>query len=290
MFGSQRKSLIGRTDILRQKIEQLRSQIDGLAGQALAEDEQIALLNEELVGAEALFAQHLEGNIRLLEIKRNAAALEGSRAGHIAAIAQTEQTISETRLEIINLVDEREAEAARDLKDVQARLAEKVEALRAAEDVLRRTAIRAPIGGVVMDLRYFTEGGVVERGASILDLVPQTNELVLAVQVSPLDIDVVEAGLPAQVRLTAFRQRQIPVLDGQVTYVSADSFIEEQTGLAYYKALIEIDAKQLARLQENIQLYPGMPVEGLILTGSRTLWGHLIAPIQDSFARAFREQ
>ncbi|MGI8740858.1 MAG: hypothetical protein ACR2KU_15040 [Gammaproteobacteria bacterium] len=60
----------------------------------------------------------------------------------------------------------------------------------------------------------------------------QTNDLVLAVQVSPLDIDVVEAGLPAQVRLTAFKQRQVPVLDGQVTYVSADTFIEEQTGLA----------------------------------------------------------
>ncbi|MBA2492140.1 MAG: hypothetical protein H0V34_10725 [Gammaproteobacteria bacterium] len=80
------------------------------------------------------------------------------------------------------------------------------------------------------------------------------------------------------------------MLDGQVTYVSADTFVEEQTGLAYYKALIEIDSKQLTQLQEKIQLYPGMPVEGLILTGSRTLWGYLIAPIQDSFARAFREQ
>jgi membrane fusion protein, type I secretion system len=65
--------------------------------------------------------------------------------------------------------------------------------------VLRRLDIRAPITGTVVNLRFFTLDGVIEPGAAILDLVPEGDRLVIETHVSPLDIDVVEAGLPAQV-------------------------------------------------------------------------------------------
>lgn len=289
IFDSRRRSFEGRISILRQRINQLRSQRDGLTGQVSAEESQIALLGEEISGAQELYDQHLEGNTRLLELQRLAAALEGSLAGHLAEIAQAGQAIGETRLEIINLHDQLEAETAMALRETQGRLAEIKEALRAAEDVLRRTDVRAPIAGVVMNLHFFTRGGVVEPGVPILDIVPQDTALVIEAQISPLDIDVVEPDLPAQVRLTAFKQRKTPVLDGVVTQVSADSMANEATGEAYYKAQIEIDDRELARL-EGVELYPGMPVEGLIMTGQRTLWRYLIGPVEDSFAHAFREQ
>ncbi|MGI8738758.1 MAG: HlyD family type I secretion periplasmic adaptor subunit [Gammaproteobacteria bacterium] len=289
IFDTRRRSLKGRISIFEQRVEQLRSQGEGLVGQVRAEDSQIALIDEEIVGAQQLFDQGLEGNVRLLELKRAAAALAGSRAGHLAAIAQSEQAIGETKLEIINARDEYDAETAAALKDVQVRLAENAEALRATRDILRRTDIRAPIAGVVMNTRFFTVGGVVEPGKPLLDIVPQNDELVAEVQVSPLDIDVVTPGLPAQVRLTAFKARKTPVLNGLVTHVSADSLVDEQTGVAYYQALIEIDAQELARLT-SVKLYPGMPLEGLVITGTRTFWNYLIRPLTDSFAHAFREQ
>jgi multidrug efflux pump subunit AcrA (membrane-fusion protein) len=89
--------------------------------------------------------------------------------------------------------------------------------------------------------------------------------------------------------LTAYKQRTTPVLAGKVTYVSADSFIDETTKSAYYKAFIQITAKEHNKLR-GVPLYPGMPVDGIILTGQRTFWRYLIAPLQDSFAHAFREQ
>lgn len=289
LFDSRRRSLLGRIEILKQQIEQLQSQGDGLTGQIAAEDNQLVLMTEEIAGLQQLFDQGYEGNQRLLELKRAAAALEGSRAGHLAAIAEADQQISEKRLEIITLRDERDAETATELKDVQARLAESQEALRAAQDVLRRTDIRAPISGVVMNLKFFTQGGVIEPGAPILDIVPQNDALLAEVRVSPLDIDVIARGLPAQVRLTAFKQRTTPVLDGTVIDVSADSIVDEQTGEAYYQAFIQIDASELAPMK-NIDLYPGMPLEGIIITGQRTMWRYLTGPIEDSFAHAFREQ
>ena len=59
--------------------------------------------------------------------------------------------------------------------------------------------------------------------------------------------------------------------------------------MTYYKADVEIDVGELARLQ-NVSFYPGMPAKVLIITGERTLVDYLLRPVMDSFARAFREE
>jgi HlyD family secretion protein len=46
---------------------------------------------------------------------------------------------------------------------------------------------------------------------------------------------------------------------------------------------------ELARVPD-VKLYPGMPVEAIILTGERTVLDYLARPLLDSFAHSFREQ
>ena len=230
----------------------------------------------------------LERKSRLLALRRQAALLDGSRGEHQAEIARAEQTIGETRLQMLSLADRQAAEVADQLKDVQAQLTETEENLGAAADVLGRSEIRAPIAGTVLGLRFFTVGGVIDPGAPILDIVPEGDRLIVEAQVSPLDIDVVHAELPAQVRLTAFKQRRTPTLGGRVLQISPDRVVDDKSGNAYFKAEIAIDPAELARLKD-ISLYPGMPAEVLIQTGARTFADYLLRPILDSFARAFRE-
>jgi multidrug efflux pump subunit AcrA (membrane-fusion protein) len=91
------------------------------------------------------------------------------------------------------------------------------------------------------------------------------------------------------VRLTALKQRRTPTLNGRVVQVSADSLLDERAGTPYYNAQVEIDAEELGRLA-GAALYPGMPAEVLIRTGERTLTDYLLAPVLDSFVRAFREE
>jgi HlyD family type I secretion membrane fusion protein len=291
IFETRRRSYHGQIDILRQRVEQLRSEIAGLRAQVSSEDRQLALIAEETADVDLLLGKGLERKSRLLALRRQAALLDGSRAQHIAEIARAQQAIGETELEMFSLDDRQAAEVAKELDEVQSQLAETEEELRAAEDVLRRREIRAPIAGTVMDLQFFTEGGVIEPGVPILEIVPESDRLIIEAQVSPLDIDTVEPGLPAQVRLTAFKQRRTPTLDGQVVHVSADRLSDEQaeTATTFYKADVEIDPVALARL-DGVSLYPGMPAEVLIQTGERTLADYLIAPVLDSLARAFREE
>jgi HlyD family secretion protein len=289
VFDTRRRSFAGRSKILQQQVEQLRSQIGGLEAQVASEVRQIELIAEETADVRGLYRKGLERKARLLALEREAALLEGSRAQHLAEIARAGQAIGETQLQIFNLTDRLAAEIASELSDVQAQLVDTEEELDAAQDVLRRQDVRAPIAGTVVNLRLFTPGGVIEPSKPILDIVPRDDELLIEAEVRPLDIDVVKPGLEAQVRLTAFKQRSTPTLAGHVRHVSADHFVDERTGATHYKAEVRIDADAQARL-DGLELYPGMPAEVLIMTGKRTPWDFLITPVKDSFARAFREQ
>ena len=103
-----------------------------------------------------------------------------------------------------------------------------------------------------------------------------------------MDIDVVHPGLVAKVKLTAFKQRSTPTVDGVVEHVSADTYQDENTGLSYYKATITLPDKAQAMISPLV-LYPGMPVQVMIITAKQTPFDYFITPIKDSFHRAFRE-
>lgn len=288
IFASRRTSLDSRAEVIRQRIAQQQAQIAALDAQRAAGRGQLALIAEEVVGVEAMVRQGLERKPRLLALQRQQVELEGQQGDLANRMAQAREAIAQAELEILSLRDDRQSEIATELRDVQVRLAEAREKRAAAAVRQGRRDVVAPVAGVVMKLRHFAPGAVVPPGGDILDLVPQDDPLVIDAHVSPTDIDVVRAGLPAKVVLSAFKSRTTPQLAGRVTRVSADALTDERTGTAYYRAQVEVDAGELAAL-DGVHLQPGMPAETLILTGERTLLRYLLQPIEDSFRRAFRE-
>lgn len=289
VFAKGRAAYQSQLGILDQRVAQLNSQIDGLKDQVTAADQQLRLIDEEIKDVQGLVKDGLERKSRLLALQRQQAGIRGAKGEAQAEIAKAREGIGETQLQIINVKDQYASKAAEALDDAQARLAAAEERLKAAMHVLGRTDIRAPMAGRVVNLRYFTAGGVIQPGGPILDLVPEEDRLVIEAQVSPLDIDVVHPGLEAEVRLTALKQRRTPTVAGKVTEVSADRFTDDKTGNVFYKAIVTLDAEELARL-ENAQLYPGMPTDVMIKLHDRTFVDYLITPITDSFHTAFREE
>ena len=113
--------------------------------------------------------------------------------------------------------------------------------------------------------------------------------MVIEAQLDPNDIDIIYKGQTAQVRLTPFNARMVPLLPARVVWISADRMSDERTGAKYYLARIELTTDTTG-LPENVQLYPGMPAEVMILTGKQTFFSYLVAPLTRSFRRALREQ
>lgn len=289
IFTTRRARLDGELTILGKRLEQLASQISAYGAQRQAALTQLEYIVEEIADVSLLYRKGLVPKQRVLALQREQANLTGAVGEYDGLIARANEQIGETESQIINVRSTYHNELAEEHDQIRNQIADTTEKLRSAEDVLQRRFVLAPESGVVVDLRFFTPGGVIGPGEPIMDIVPQQDRLLVEARIQPIDIDVVATGMPAQIRLTAFNQRIVPTLDGIVVHVSADSMTDPNTASEYFMSRVEVDRDQLAKLTD-VHLMPGMPAEVMIVTGERTLIDYLITPVTNSFARALREQ
>jgi HlyD family secretion protein len=288
-FQTRRAAEANREAIQAQRIDQLERQIAGLQRQLVSNRRQRELIQEETTDVDQLYRRGLERKARLLALRREDAALLGEAGELEAKIAQAEEAIGETRLEITDIRIRRIEQVDEQLAEVQMQRGEAEEELAAADDTLRRTEIMAPVAGTVPDLRFTTTGGVIGPGEPVLDLVPSAGELIIEAKVRPTDIDDVAAGQSAHVMFPSLPQRQLLRIAGEVESVSADALTDEDSAEIYYEAKVTVDRGDLARAARGVELTPGMPAEVFIATTERTLLAYLLQPIGEILARTFRE-
>jgi HlyD family secretion protein len=279
----------GQKAQLRERVTQLNEEIAGLAAQERAKDQEIALVEKELTGVRDLYDKHLVQISRLTTLERDTARLNGERAQYMASRAQAKGKITETELQIIQVDKDMVSEVSKDLRESNDKIGEFVERKVTAEDQLRRTDIRAPQDGMVLQSTVHTVGGVITAGDAIMMIVPQTDDLRVEAKVNPQDIDKLQIGQKTLLRLSAFNQRTTPELNGVVTRVSPDVTTDQRTGQSYYTIRVSMPPEEVARLGDN-KLIPGMPVEAFVQTGDRTMLSYLIKPFSDQLMRAFREK
>lgn len=287
IFRSRAEAIESQTRILRQGKAQLAEQVTGLRAQIEAQNRQISLIGKEIASVEFLVEKGLERQPRLLALQRQESEIEGQRAQNAAQIARAQQAMGETDLRIIDLRAQFSNDVVQKLRDEQMRIQDLEQRLAVAKDTLDRTLIRAPVSGKVVGLSVFTVGGIVAPREPLMEIVPHGDKLVVDVQVSPLDIDVVQPGKPVQIRFPGLNQRTTPSFDGKVAKVSADRLTEQRSGQGYYTAQIVIDGEQLSA--SSIELKPGLPVEAMIVAGSRTPLRYLLDPILAGVRTALRE-
>lgn len=289
IFKTNQASFLGNISILEQQIIQLQEQIKGAQSQLRSTIRQYDLIQEEVAAVKELAEKRLIEKPKLLELQRSAARLQGVRGETVSKIAVLNQKIGETKTKIHTMKADRLKEILSQLRESHQRIADLMKKEIIEGDVLKRTEIRSPQNGTIVDMKVHTIGGVIKSGEPLMDIVPE-EQLVIDARISPMDIDIVHKGLIAKVDLIAFKTRNTPTLEGKVISVSADSFTDETTGELYYKAKIELDESQLSNLSKAQELYPGMPVQVMVITDNRTLFSYLTTPVKDSFGRAFREQ
>lgn len=288
LFLDNRAMRDSQKEQLSLQAEQLRDQIKGMEAQLASNQAEHTLLLDDITLMRKLLERKLTEGSRVRQMERELARIEGQRGEIEARVAQARGQISETELKIIAIDQELKATAQTQIRDIDARIAELREREIAAVDRLSRTELRAPASGLVYDLAVHTVGGVIGSGETILSLVPEDEEMMVEVRVSPTDIDQVTIGQPARLRLTAFNQRTTPEFEGQVTAMAAAATRDPVSGRDFYLGTVEISS-DLAPLGDKV-LIPGMPVDVLLVTGERSALSYLVKPFTDQMAKAFREE
>ncbi|WP_027522687.1 HlyD family type I secretion periplasmic adaptor subunit [Bradyrhizobium sp. Ec3.3] len=288
-FDSRLASLEGQRGVIREKINQLGSQIIGGKAQVKSFTDQITSIRSEAKDIAPLVERGLIARPRILQLERTAFGLEGQIADTNANIAKARQAIAEQEQQIAQLDNDRMTEVTKDLRDTQAKLLEVIPKAMSAKAVLGHMEIRAPYTGRVVGLNVFSVGGVIQRGDKILDIVPDEDSLTIEAQVAVDDISDVHPDTRAEVHLTAYKQRIVPIIHGDVIQVSADRLTDPKTNSPYYTAFVRIDQAELAAMP-NIRLYPGMPATVMIPTVERTAFEYIVGPLVMSFNQSFRQK
>lgn len=278
----------GQKDLLHNRVVQLNDEVAGLEAQINSKAAQIKLVTSEQQGVQTLYDKQLVPLTRLTGLQREAAHLEGDRAQLISEIAETKSKISDADLQILRLDQDLRTEVMKDLGEAQVKEAELIERKIAADDQLNRIDIRAPAAGIVHELSVHTIAGVIRPGDVVMQIIPDSDDLLIESHLQTRDIDQVRVGQKTYVRLSAFNQRTTPQLDGTVMYVSADVSHEGQAEAPYYIVRVALPVEQVRRLA-GLQLVSGMPAEVFLQTGSRTMLSYLVKPLTEQWRRTFNE-
>jgi HlyD family secretion protein len=289
LFEVKRKLAEGRKGQLRSRIEQYRSEISGLGKQEHSKSKELRLVKEELDRLEALFAKKLVPQTRVLAMQRDEARIQGEHGALLSQVARAGGQINETELQILEIDENAITESQKEYREIEARVAELNERKIGAEDVMKRIDLRAPRSGIVHELAVHTVGGVIAPGDVVMGIVPKEDAKTVEVKLMPTDIDQVSVGQQAVLRFPAFNQRVTPEINGKISRLAADVSTDPQTGAEYYVARVSVTEDEFSKLGK-VQLIPGMPVESYIQTGERTALSYITKPLQDNFARSFKEE
>lgn len=290
LFSARMMLYHSQAGVLGNQSGQLATQVAGLRAQAVATDAQSDLIDDELKGVADLNKLGYAPRSRLLALQRSAAQLKGQRGSVTSDIGRTTQAIGDVRLQIAQLDDKRETDAADGLRDSQEKLADTVPKLRAAEQSLAETVVRAPVEGYVFNLTQFTIGGVAQPGETLMQIVPAHEPLEITAMIRPSDIAEIHVGQAARITLNAYNARTTPQIDGVVDLVGADAGVDEATKSTYYTIKVRVPPAELAKAGKDVHLSPGMPATVSVVTSSRTIMDYLLGPMTEAMRTAMRER
>lgn len=288
-FIEQRAALAGEVDILNSKIQQFKTQIQGISDEKTAAKTQLGYINSELGGLRDLLARNLVQKTRVLSLESDKAKLEGLVGQADADIEKAKEDIGGAHLQAQQLHKKFSEDVSKRLIEVRQKLAEMRENMRIAENVLDRTKIRAPRTGTIQNVQVTTIGGVIKPGEPLAELIPDNEDLIIDAQVSPGDVDSVQTGTQAEVMLAAFHGYTLPLIMGRVDTVSRDRIINPQTKTAYYLARVRVDKKDVPSIVRH-RIMAGMPAEITVPTAAQTVISYLTHSLRSEASSAFREK
>lgn len=290
LFTQRRQSVNLQLNLLSQQIKDSGDEIRATSTQVEADHSARKLMNEELAANRSLLDKGFISNARYISLERNLNDYQARLGEHTADLSRARQKQTDLKLRAENVRNEYQQAAAAELKESSDRLNELQQRVRPLLDMAQRQQVTAPADGIVMDLKTHTLGAAVGPREPLMDIVPADQKLLVEAKL-PLDsISELHQGMTAEVRLTAYKQRTTPMIDGKLIYISADALSDkDKPAESYYLCQILLDESSLERAGIS-GLQPGMPADVFIQTRDRTAIQYLLDPVLDSLRYAFNEK
>lgn len=288
-FIARRKQIVGQLDILKQQLEQKRSEVSELNRRIADTSSVMALAQDERSMVAPMVERGAANKMELLQLDRQIAGQKAELNSLKSALPRSNAGVKEVESRINDLTSSLRADAQRELAEKTIELNTIKQTLAAYQDRSERTEVKSPVHGRVQDIKITTVGGVAKPGDPIMEITPLEDKLVVEADIRPSDIAFITEKQKAIVRISAFDFSIYGAVDGHVKSVSPDAFTN-QKGESFYRVTVETDKTSVSKGDQNFEFIPGMQATVDIITGEKTVMNYLMKPFIKASQTALRER
>ncbi len=289
MFKTRRRKLKGDMAAQREQIIQRTQDMKTISERIKNARKSLKLVDEQIAISRELLKDDLTNRMVHLNLLKEAADLNARIDEAAAAKPSAAAALKEAQIKLKGVTNDYRENVSKELNLKRRSLEEFSNRIRKFEDSLKRTVLRSPVKGVVKTMRVFTVGGVVKPGATVVDVVPGGDRLVIEARLATGDIGYVHSGQSAMVALASADAGRFSPLKGTVTQVSPDT-IRDDKGVPFYKVRITTKRSYFERKGLRYRLVPGVQVISSIRTGQRSILEYILDPYFSSLQTALRER
>lgn len=292
LFDSRIEELQSTIKTFKIQLKQKEQEINELNSKSSQLKISIALITEEAKTMEQLVERKSKSKVDLLKIKRELAQLQGELQATYASIPRAKYAIEEAQNKIVEKLKIFKSEASNELQKINTEIKKYESKLVADEDKLDKTVLISPVDGIVKQINVNTIGGVVKSGMDLIEIVPQSDILLVEAKIDPKDIAFINPEQKAIVKITAYDFSIYGGLEGKIVEISADSIEDknDKNNTTYYKVVIKTKQNYLEKNKEKLPIIPGMITTVDIVTGKKSILDFLLKPILKTKANALHER
>jgi len=211
----------------------------------------------------------------------------------LSDVLRLQRQVAELKSQVVNRGNKYFQDTQAELSKAQEDLAGAEQNLALRKSQLDLTELRAPVHGVVKNVRITTRGGVIRAGEEVMQIVPLEDDLVIQARVAPSDIAFLRVGQASTVKIDAYDYTVYGDLSGKLTYISPDTISEDlrQGEQPYYRALVRTDGRRFSgHAEEKLDIQPGMTATIEFKTGQRTVLHYLLKPMLKTVSQSLGER
>lgn len=288
-YDANQKQRQGQLAVLEQQRSQRQQEVAELKRRIADISSVLNLAQEERAMVAPMVERGAANKMELLQLDRQIAQQRAELNGLRLALPRSETAVKEADERINELKSGFRATAQREMAEKTIEMNTVRETMSAHRDRTDRSEIRAPMDGIVKDIKISTVGGVARAGEPIMEIVPVDDMLVVEGRIKPSDIAFIHVGQKAVVRLSSYDFSIYGAMEGKVTEIGADSFTNDK-GESFYRVRVETNAEKLRKGDKEFDIKSGMQATVDIITGEKTVMQYLLKPFIKASQTALRER
>ncbi|RXK02440.1 HlyD family type I secretion periplasmic adaptor subunit [Halarcobacter bivalviorum] len=292
LFQKRVSELKSTIKILDDQYEQKKQELVETKSQMEQLRKRLLIIREEMDTIKRLVDKGSKSIVELLNIRKEYNQLEGEYISTKLSIPRLKLAIQEFTNRKEERIRKFKSEVFNELQKLNTEINKYESKLVSAQDKIEKTVLVSPVNGIVKQININTIGGVVRSGVDLIEIVPNSETLLVEVKIDPKDIAFINPSQEAVVKLTAYDFSIYGGLEGKIVEISADSIKDEDSkeNRTYYKVVIKTNKNYLEKNGEKLPIIPGMIASVDIKTGKKTILDFILKPILKTKQNALHER